>query len=192
MKIKSAEFARGVKGTESLPEDTLPQIAFVGRSNVGKSSLINALLERGSLARTGAKPGKTMELNFYRVNNAVYFVDLPGYGYAAATLAMREKTRKLILWYLTSGEVRPALVVLIIDIKAGCTDFDLEMLGVLREQKHPYIVVVNKTDRLNQKEAGEQVAQIKEASGEQELFLHSSQTKKGTNTLRDTLFEKLS
>src|SRR3990167_3085191 len=118
MIISSAKFVKGITGTDDILYDGIPQIAFVGRSNVGKSSVINSLVNQKELVRVGKKPGKTTEINFFLINNKFYFVDLPGYGYAKLSPAEREKARKRMLWYLTESEARP-LVVLILDIKAG-------------------------------------------------------------------------
>ena len=189
MDIQSAEFTRGIKGTNPILNSGLPQIAFVGRSNVGKSSAMNALLNRKDLVLASKKPGKTTEINFFLVNKNIYFVDLPGYGYARAGLKNREKIKKLIVWYLTSGEVRPALVVLITDIQAGFTDFDKEMLRIIQEQGHPFVVIANKIDKLNQKEVARELLKMKDGSGEMKIFPHSSKTKEGTDVLRKKLLE---
>src|SRR6266516_2479045 len=98
-KITSARFIRGIIGTNDILFDGLPQIAFVRRSNVGKSSVINSLTNRKDLVKVGKKPGKTTEINFFLINERFYFVDLPGYGYARLTPAEREKIRKRMLWY---------------------------------------------------------------------------------------------
>jgi len=189
MKIQSAEFVRGIKGTNPILNSSLPQIAFVGRSNVGKSSTLNALLNRKDLVAVSKKPGKTTEINFFLVNAKIYFVDLPGYGYARADIKKREKIRKLIVWYLTSGEVRPTLVVLITDIQAGFTDFDKEMLQIIQEQGYPYVVVANKIDKLNQKEIAQELLKMKNESNVIEIFPHSAKTKKGTDVLREKLLD---
>ena len=189
MKIQSAEFVRGIKGTNPILNSSLPQIAFVGRSNVGKSSTLNALLNRKDLVLVSKKPGKTTEINFFLVNAKIYFVDLPGYGYARADIKKREKIRKLIVWYLTSGEVRPTLVVLITDIQAGFTDFDKEMLQIIQEQGYPYVVVANKIDKLNQKEIAQELLKMKNESNVIEIFPHSAKTKKGTDVLREKLLD---
>ena len=189
MKIQSAEFVRGIKGTDPILNSGLPQIAFVGRSNVGKSSTLNALLNRKDLVAVSKKPGKTTEINFFLVNAKIYFVDLPGYGYARADIKKREKIRKLIVWYLTSGEVRPTLVVLITDIQAGFTDFDKEMLQIIQEQGYPYVVVANKIDKLNQKEIARELLKMKNESNVIEIFPHSAKTKKGTDVLREKLLD---
>ena len=189
MKIQSAEFVRGIKGTNPILNSSLPQIAFVGRSNVGKSSTLNALLNRKDLVAVSKKPGKTTEINFFLVNAKIYFVDLPGYGYARADIKKREKIRKLIVWYLTSGEVRPTLVVLITDIQAGFTDFDKEMLHIIQEQGYPYVVVANKIDKLNQKEIARELLKMKNESNGIEIFPHSAKTKKGMDILREKLLD---
>ena len=134
MKINSAKFVKGIIGSDDILTDGLPQVAFVGRSNVGKSSVINSLAGVEGLVKTGKKPGKTTEINFFLINRQFYFVDLPGYGYAKLSPAEREKTRKRMLWYLTESEARP-LVVLILDIKAGLTEFDGQMLELVEEEK---------------------------------------------------------
>lgn len=152
MEITSAQFVRGVIGSHNLLVDEKPQVAFVGRSNVGKSSVINMLVGQKSLVRSSSQPGKTQEINFFSINENVYFVDLPGYGYAKMGVKNREKLRKLILWYFISGEAPVSLVVLIVDAKAGLRAFDREMIDVLKEQEYPFVVVANKMDKLNQKE----------------------------------------
>ena len=151
MKI-DAQFVLSVVGSHNLVVDKKPQIAFIGRSNVGKSSVINCLVGQKSLVRSSSTPGKTQEINFFDINDERYFVDLPGYGYAKLGQKYREKLRKLILWYFISGEAPVTLAVLIVDAKAGMRDFDREMIDVLRSHGHNYIIVANKTDKLNQSE----------------------------------------
>jgi GTP-binding protein len=188
MHITSAEFIKGVRGTDPILSDGVPQFAFVGRSNVGKSSVINALMNRRDLVKVSDRPGKTKEINFFNVNKKYYFVDLPGYGYARLGPDEREKLRKLILWYLMASGARPYYVILILDIKAGCTEFDKEMIGVLREYGHPYIIVANKVDKVNQKELSQQLAQIRAESGEEDIVLCSTFVKNGTGDLEDKMF----
>lgn len=188
MNIKSAEFVRGIRGTDDILSDGTPQIAFIGRSNVGKSSILNALTEKKQLARVGKKPGKTTEINIYRINNAVYFLDLPGYGFAEATPAEREKLRKLIIWYFTSDEARPVLTVVALEAKAGLTRFDEEMIKVLRERELPFVVVLNKVDKLSQKDLSAQLKDIKERSGVPEILQTSAESGKGISALRERIF----
>ncbi len=189
MKITSAEFVRGIRGTDSIFSDGIPQIAFIGRSNVGKSSILNVLTGKKDLARVGIKPGKTTEINFFLVNKSHYFVDLPGYGYAATTRKDREKMRKLIIWYFTSGEARPRKVVLILDAKAGLTRFDEQMIDVLKQEGHSYIIAMNKVDKLSQKELSQQIAKIQASVGAGNIIQTSAETGRGIDELRERVFD---
>ena len=187
MTIASVKFVKGIKGTDSILEDGFPQIAFIGRSNVGKSSIINALVNRKDLVKVSDRPGKTTEINFFRVNDKLYFVDLPGYGYAKVGPAQREKLAKLILWYLMDSGARPAHVVLILDIKAGFTKFDQEIIGVLRAYAHPYIIVANKVDKVNQKDLAAQLKKIRIAAKEENIVQCSTVAKGGLRELEERL-----
>jgi len=189
MKVISAEFVKGISGTDDILADGIPNIAFIGRSNVGKSSLLNALVGKKELARVGVKPGKTTEINFFLINKTHYFVDLPGYGYAAASQKDREKLRRHIVWYFTSAEVHPKKVVLILDSSAGLTKFDEQMIQVLKEQEYPYLLVVNKVDKLSQKELSQQIAKIKASIGDSDIMKTSVKTGRGIDELRDALFD---
>ncbi len=188
MNMLKALFVRGIRGSDAILQDGTPQIAFIGRSNVGKSSVLNALTGVKGLARVGKKPGKTTEINIFSVNTTHYFVDLPGYGYAAATPGEREKLRKLIIWYFTSGEAHPARTILILEAKAGCTPFDRDMLTILQEKNHPYLVVLNKIDKLSQKERVAQMAAIRLAVGSVPIIQTSTQEGIGIDVLREAIF----
>jgi GTP-binding protein len=131
-----------------FPKDPIPQVAFSGRSNVGKSSLINRLLGRKSLARVSSAPGKTITVNFYKVDGKFYLVDLPGYGYARRSADEQKKWSGLVDGYLV-GEHQPDLVVQLIDMKTGPTTDDNMMLSFLNETGIPYVVVATKADKLN-------------------------------------------
>ncbi|HYW42240.1 MAG TPA: ribosome biogenesis GTP-binding protein YihA/YsxC [Bryobacteraceae bacterium] len=132
-----------------FPTDRLPEVAFLGRSNVGKSSLINALTGQKGLAFTSNTPGRTQTINFYRIDGALYFVDLPGYGYARVPPAHLLAWKKLVEQYL---ENRDTLRVscLILDTRRGWMDKDLDLKRWLEYQGRPYLVVATKTDKLNQ------------------------------------------
>ncbi|MBO5274824.1 MAG: YihA family ribosome biogenesis GTP-binding protein [Clostridia bacterium] len=132
-----------------FPKNQLPQAAFSGRSNVGKSSLINALIGRKNYARVSSAPGKTITVNFYNVDKKMYIVDLPGYGYAKRTPADKERWSKLTDSYFTSDGGKPQLVVQLIDLKTGPTTDDDMMLEWLYRTETPYIVVATKADKLN-------------------------------------------
>lgn len=187
MIITSAKFMKGVIGTDDILYDGIPQLAFVGRSNVGKSSVINSLVNSEDLVKVGRKPGKTTETNFFLINKQLYFVDLPGYGYARLSPAEREKIRKRMLWYFVESEVKPLCVVLVLDIKAGLTDFDKQMIDLLKEEGHRFIIIANKIDKLNQKEVSQQLHSIREDSSSQNILPYSAITKSG----RDEVFQAI-
>lgn len=150
MRITSAEFVKSVVSPDALPKDGLPEIAFVGRSNVGKSSLLNLLMQR-KLARTSATPGKTRELNFFLINRRCYFVDLPGYGYAKVEKSLQLEWKKLLEWYL---EARPQLklVLLIIDARHPQMENDKQMQEFLAFYGRRYALVRTKIDKLTKAE----------------------------------------
>ena len=181
---------KGIIGTDEILYDGLPQIAFVGRSNVGKSSVINSLVNQNNLVKVGKKPGKTTEINFFLINNKFYFVDLPGYGYARLSPAEREKIRKRMLWYLLESGVKPAHIVLILDIKVGFMDFDRDMAKLLKDMGHHFMIIANKADKLNQKEISHQLGLIREDSGGNDVIPYSATTKKGTDEVLKILLEK--
>jgi GTP-binding protein len=157
--IRSLEFAGGVVDPDGWrPEISLPEVAFSGRSNVGKSSLLNALVRRKALARVSQTPGKTREINFFRVNDAFYLVDLPGYGYARVSKAMRERWRQIIERYLRKSPTLRGIVQLV-DARHAPTPADLRMLDVLSEIELPTLVVLTKIDKLKAKERAERLAQ---------------------------------
>jgi len=165
MNITSADFVKGILGTDPILKHKNPQIAFVGRSNVGKSSVINSLVMRKDLVKSSSMPGKTREINFFFINKKYYFVDLPGYGFARMGAKGAEKIRKLILWYLGSGEARVRLVVLIVDSIVKPMPYDKEMTDILRAENIPFVVVANKIDRLNQTEKSHHMKAIEAALG---------------------------
>lgn len=182
MHITQAQFERGIIGTNDILLDNTPHFAFVGRSNVGKSSVINSLVGSKTLVKSSSKPGKTQEINFFRINNDIFFVDLPGYGYAKLGFKRREKLRKLILWYLTSGEAKPEVIFLIIDLQVGCKEFDLEMLEILQNQA-PYeasvVIIANKSDKLNQSERVRTMEKVRDQVPGYTIIEYSSKTGRG-------------
>lgn len=190
MVISSATFVKGILGTDKILKERHPQIAFVGRSNVGKSSVINSLLERKSLVKSSGTPGKTKEINFFLINKKYYFVDLPGYGYARMGAKGAEKIRKLILWYLGSGEARVSLIVLIVDSTVKPMPYDKEMADILRAENISFVVVANKVDRLNQTENAHNLRNIESAMGAL-VLPYSARTNKGRQDLWDTIKETI-
>ncbi|MBI3992799.1 MAG: YihA family ribosome biogenesis GTP-binding protein [Candidatus Lambdaproteobacteria bacterium] len=159
MNIRSAEFVEGAASPRQFPPPSLPEVAFVGKSNVGKSSLINALLQRKSLVKTSATPGKTRQINFFLVNGSFRFVDLPGYGYAKVPESVRRQWDRLMNAYLRQ---RTGLqgVVLIVDCRHAPSSLDVEMKAWLEGAGLPIVVAVNKIDKLKKAEQSRQVARL--------------------------------
>lgn len=178
MKITEAIFIKGIKGTDNIIKDDMVHLAFYGRSNVGKSSCINTILSRKNLVKSSSKPGKTRELNFFKINQSFFIVDLPGYGYAKLPLKQREQLRKLILWYILQAEVKKRINILVLDSKVGLTEYDLELLNILKEKKENIIILLNKIDKLNQSEVYKQSLIIQEKVGKNISVIQFSATKK--------------
>ena len=167
--------------TSRLPENELPEIAFAGKSNVGKSSLINGLLNRKALARTSAQPGKTQTINFYNVNQAMYLVDLPGYGYAKVTQEIREKWGKLIERYL-HGSKRLKAVFLLIDIRHEPSSNDKLMYDWIVSQGFQPILIATKADKIKRSQLQKQLKILRTGLGvgtEVMMIPFSAETKQG-------------
>ena len=159
--IRSLEFLGGMAGAEGWrPEPTLPEIAFAGRSNVGKSSLLNTLVRRKAFARVSRTPGRTREINFFNVNNQFILADLPGYGYAKISKERKADWKPLIEGYLKKTAVL-AGVVLLLDIRRDPSEDDMAMLDFLADVELPTIVVLTKTDKLTRAGATERVEAIR-------------------------------
>jgi GTP-binding protein len=192
MKIRSVEYAGTIAAPGGPAPGTLPQVAFSGRSNVGKSSLINTLLQRtrSKIARVSAKPGKTQALNFYQVNDDFFLVDLPGYGYAKVPEAMRDGWATLIEWYLgKSGGVRA--VVHLVDARHKPTAHDLRMVAYLADIGLPTLIVLTKIDKLKRSERNRAIKRAIEVLelDESQLLPFSSKTGEGRNELLEALEE---
>ncbi len=152
MQIKSAVFVRGITKEQDVLHDGLPQILFIGRSNVGKSSVINALVKTKNLAISSSTPGRTRQVNAFLVNKQFYVIDLPGYGFARGSESDRIKIRDLISWYVFMEHQEDRRVVVIIDLEVGLTESDLHIINLLQEDKAEFLIVANKSDKLkNQK-----------------------------------------
>jgi len=188
MKINSAAFVKGIRGSDTVTTDGRPMIAFVGRSNVGKSSLINSLTNKRGLVKVSGRPGKTTEINFFLINGSFYFVDLPGYGYAKVSPEEKEKLQKLIVWFLTTGEFKPATVVLVVDSVVGLTKFDKEMIEILNDGKLSFVIAANKIDKLGAKEAKERLDLMAKEAGGAVVVAVSAEKKTGTKELLQKIF----
>jgi GTP-binding protein len=162
MKIHSAEFVIGAAQPGQFPPSVLPEVAFVGKSNVGKSSLINTLLHRKSLVKTSATPGKTQQINFFEINGRFRFVDLPGYGFARAPKPVRDQWEWLIGEYLRDRACLRG-TVLIVDARHKPSPLDVQMKGRLAATEFPIILAVNKMDKLNRSGQQSQLKVLRDA-----------------------------
>ena len=192
MIIKNASLDIVCGVTSRLPDTDRPQVAFAGKSNVGKSSLINALMNRKSLARTSSQPGKTQTINFYNINDALFLVDLPGYGYAKVSLAEKEKWGKLIERYLRTAKPLKA-VFLLIDIRHAPSDNDRQMYEWILANGYEPVIIATKLDKIRRSQTAACIKTVREGLGmkpEQRLIPFSAQTKQGREEIW-TLIEEL-
>lgn len=181
MVIKSVELETVCGITSKLPDNILPEIAFAGKSNVGKSSLINGLLNRKSLARTSSQPGKTQTINFYNVNKQLYFVDLPGYGYAAVSQEIRAKWGKMIERYLNTSKVIKK-VFLLIDIRHEPSENDCIMYNWIVENGYEPVIIATKLDKIKRSQVQKHIKMVKQKIRPVEgttIIPFSSQSKQG-------------
>jgi GTP-binding protein len=181
MVIKNVELETVCGITSNLPDNILPEIAFAGKSNVGKSSLINGLLNRKSLARTSSQPGKTQTINFYNVNKQLYFVDLPGYGYAAVSQEIRAKWGKMIERYLNTSKVIKK-VFLLIDIRHEPSENDCIMYNWIVENGYEPVIIATKLDKIKRSQVQKHIKMIKQKIRPVEgttIIPFSSQSKQG-------------
>ena len=164
MIIKSVNLETVCGVTSRLPENEAPEFAFAGKSNVGKSSLINALMNRKAYARTSSQPGKTQTINFYKINDAFYYVDLPGYGYAKVSLEAKEKWGKMIERYLRRSQMLK-LVFLLVDIRHDPSANDKSMYDwIVYNGYHP-VVIATKLDKINRSQRAKQLKTIRQGLG---------------------------
>ena len=191
MIIKSAELETVCGITSTLPETEMPEIAFAGKSNVGKSSLINGLLNRKSLARTSSQPGKTQTINYYNINHDLYFVDLPGYGYAQVSVEIRAKWGKMVERYLhTSKQLR--LVFLLIDIRHEPSENDCIMYDWIVKNGYEPVIIATKLDKIKRSQVQKQLKVLRQ--GLQvvpgtKIIPFSAQTKQGREEIWDLIDE---
>ena len=188
MNLQKTEFVTSAAAPTAFPRDGLPQIAFAGRSNVGKSSVINRLLQRKNFARVGASPGKTVHINYVLVDGQLYFVDLPGYGYAKVSQAERQRWGTLIEAYFASGLL--TLGIMIVDARHAPTANDKIMANWFQQSGCPYVVVANKLDKLKKSEIAGNLETIRtELNLETKTPIVPFSAEKGTG--REELMEKI-
>jgi GTP-binding protein len=189
MNITSAKFVKGVVEDDEILEDGKPQIVFIGRSNVGKSSIINALCGQKGLAKTSSFPGHTQEINIFLINKDYYFVDLPGYGFAKASKATQEKLQQLIYWYLLGSNYEQKIIVLIIDAVVGPTQNDMQMLYSLKQAKKNILVVVNKVDKIKPSQYGNRLKELQKLLGDYKIIPCAGEKKIGIQELNNLIFK---
>lgn len=160
MKILSSRYVKSAMRPADYPRDGRPEFAFVGRSNVGKSSLLNRLLRKKNLAKTSSTPGKTQTINFFDVNEKLYFVDLPGYGYAKVPVATKNEWGRVMMAYLADREPL-RLVIQLVDARHKPTEKDLDMLALLDEAEVPTLIVATKVDKLKRSERKRNLERIR-------------------------------
>ena len=182
MKIISAEFVKSAFERAHWPADGRPEIAFLGRSNVGKSSLLNSLLNRKGLARTSNTPGRTQSINFFLINDSFYFVDLPGYGFAKVSKSMRSDWGKMAEEYLSQRE-QLTLCIQLIDSRHKPSQLDLQLNEWLDFNQKHYLVVATKADKLSTNELTKQVKLIESEMPKGKVIPYSSQSGKGRDSV---------
>ena len=188
MVIKKVNLDIVIGVTSAIPDTEFPEVAFAGKSNVGKSSLINALMNRKSYARTSSQPGKTQTINFYNINDAMYLVDLPGYGYANASPAVKAKWGKMIEKYLRqSANLKQ---VLLVDIRHDPSENDKMMYNWIVDNGFRPVIIATKLDKLKRSQIAKHVKAVRAGLGLKEddiLIPFSSQTKQGLDELWNTI-----
>lgn len=193
MKVNTAEFIISAVGSKQYPQDALPEIALAGRSNVGKSSFINKMLNRKNLARTSSKPGKTQTLNFFKINDEFYFVDVPGYGFARVSKTEKEKWGKMIEeYFIDRGPLRA--VVQLIDLRHPPTRDDKDMYDFLKYHQIPTVIVATKADKISKGQWQKHMKIVKETLGlhpGDSLILFSSETGQGKDETWKELFSRM-
>ena len=187
MKIKTAEFVISNTDYKLCPEAIYPEYAFIGRSNVGKSSLINALVNRKNLAKISGKPGKTQLINHFKINDNWFLVDLPGYGYASTSKTNREMFKGMINKYLFNRKNLICLFVLL-DIRHKPQPIDLEFMKKMEQDRIPFVMVFTKSDKISQTQISKNIKHyktemLKEWGSLPEIFITSSEKKKGRSEI---------
>lgn len=193
MKIKEAEFVTSNTDVAKCPEPKIPEYAFIGRSNVGKSSLINAFTGKAKLAKTSSTPGKTQLINHFIINDEWYLCDLPGYGYAQVSKTEREKFMRMVKKYLATRENLMCTFVLV-DIRHEPLKNDLDFMAWMGEKELPFAIIFTKADKLGQGKISKAVATYKRELKKQweefpPMFITSSEDKTGVNDLRSYIGE---
>lgn len=193
LNLNKAEFVKSAASPEAFIRDSLPRIVFAGKSNVGKSSVINRLLNRKNFARVGAQPGKTVHVNYFKIDGRCWFVDLPGYGYAAVAKAERDRWARLMESFFAEPE-QISLGVMIVDARHKPTADDMTMCEWFKGSGRPFVVAANKCDKLSKTAAAENLAMIRAALGLAEdtlLLAFSAEKGEGRAELLSRILEQV-
>lgn len=183
LNITSAKFIKGIVNDDEALKKDIPQVAFIGRSNVGKSSTINSLTKQKNLARTSSTPGRTQEINLFLINESFYLVDLPGYGFSAGSKENKAELFELVNWYLFTSGYKQKLIVLIIDANIGATESDLEILRALEKHKKNIVIAANKIDKIKKSDYVNRLQAIQNAVGKHKIIPYSAKKAIGINEL---------
>jgi len=189
MAISSAKFIKSVVGEDEILENGIPQVAFIGRSNVGKSSVINSLVGQKNLAKSSSFPGLTKLINVFLVSKSVYFIDLPGYGFAKVSLDLKQGFQQLTEWYLFETDYAQRKVILIVDAKVGVMESDLLMFRKLVEHKKHVVVVANKIDKVKKSDYETNMKKIRAAFGRHTVVPYSAVKRIGIGALANEIFK---
>ena len=191
MKLTSTEFIKSAFKEDDWPKDPRPEIAFMGRSNVGKSSLINSLLRTHGLARTSSTPGRTQSLNFFLINDQFSFVDLPGFGYARVPKVIKSTWGDMVTSYLAKRS-QLMLSIHIVDSRHEPTNLDLQLHEWLRHTAKPRLIVATKSDKLSNNELRESLGRAKRVFGEESVIAYSARTGRGRDAIWQAIGNALS
>ncbi|QQR79097.1 MAG: ribosome biogenesis GTP-binding protein YsxC [Candidatus Moraniibacteriota bacterium] len=192
MEIRSATFIKGVIGSEGLPEPSRPTVAFFGRSNVGKSSVINTLTGQKDLAHANKRAGRTTEINYFLINDSWYLADLPGYGYANVPGPLRKKMAGYISWFAADMSIDIRAAVLIVDAEIGAKDSDRDIFRLLMEYGRPVIILANKCDKGRRTDVDKNIRSFETEFAPARVIRHSAKTGEGRSELLSAIFENKS
>ncbi len=187
MKINTAEFIKGITEQDEALEGNKTQFAFIGRSNVGKSSIINSLTGKKNLAITSSFPGRTQQINLFLINNSFYLIDLPGYGYAKAPEKVRNRIKELINWYFFVSDYEQKKVFLIIDAEIGPTKDDINMIHKLEEYGKDIVIIANKIDKIKKSEYKNKLENNAKLIGEHKIVQFSTKKNIGIQDVLEEL-----
>jgi GTP-binding protein len=183
MTIKNAKFIKSAIEKDLIFQDGKEQVAFIGRSNVGKSSLINTITAQKGLAKTSSFPGRTQQINIFLINDESYIIDLPGYGFAKLSKQQKSNLENLVNWYLFVSNVKHKKIILIIDAKVGPTKDDLEILEALESHHKDILIIANKIDKLKKSELNRQLKKIELMFAKHKVIPFSSEKHIGISEL---------